>query len=148
MISVEEYLLKPLDYRKQHLNLQEHCFSTISIPKLKKLLAEKLNVDLSSGRVLICHGCNNSKCSNINHVYFGTDYENIVIDGKKFGTFENVHARTIKKYGKEKIKEIKARGDKSKGGKGNKDKKKSNEHKKKISDSIKEWHHKHKIHNT
>jgi hypothetical protein len=142
-MNIEEYMKFSLEKRKLHINLTLPCIlKNGRDTKLnRKQLVHLLNIeDFPSGRILVCHACNNSNCINVNHVYFGTDLENIVLDGKKFNTFKDVWQRTVEKYTSEEISDIHSRGDKSKGGKANKGKLKSEEHRKKISEAIKKWH--------
>jgi hypothetical protein len=82
---------------------------------------------------LLCHACNNAKCSNPRHLYWGTDRENIVLDNPNH---KNVGQRTIEKYGVAGARAKWASGNKSAGGLGNKGKPKSEEHKKKIAEAI------------
>lgn len=89
---------------------------------------------------ILAHACNNPKCSNPNHLYWATDRENIVEDGREFGTHKSPWDRTVEKYGLEEAKKMQARGDKSAGGRGNKGKPKSEEHKRKIAEAIRQKH--------
>lgn len=85
---------------------------------------------------MLCHACGNGKCSEPKHLYWGTDRENIVEDGKKFGTWKTPWERQVDKYGYEEACKRNARGDKSLGGKAGKGKVLSDEHKRKIAESI------------
>lgn len=139
LIDINEYITKSLDERKNHLDLSTPCVETnVKWNKNNKInLASFLKTTLPHGRILVCHACNNPKCGNIYHLYFGTDKENIVIDGLHFGTFLNVWERQKLKYSEKEISDQKRRGDKSKGGKANKNISKSDEHKNKISEGLK-----------
>jgi hypothetical protein len=86
---------------------------------------------------LLCHACGNEKCSEPKHLYWGTDRENIVEDGTKFGTWKNPWERKVEKYGYEEACRLAGTGDRSAGGRGNKGKPKSEEHKRKIAESVK-----------
>ena len=87
-------------------------------------------------RIDLCHACHNDKCSNPKHLYWGTRKENVQ-DAKDNGTFNCAWNNTVSKYGLEKAIELNKRGDKSAGGRAGKGKPKSEEHKKKIAESIK-----------
>lgn len=76
----------------------------------------------------------NVQILNICHLYWGLDRENIVLDNPNF---KCPWDRTVEKYGYEEACRKNARGDKSAGGRGNKGKPKSEEHKKKIAESLK-----------
>ena len=104
------------------------------------MLAVYLDTTIPSGyKVLLCHKCNNPKCSNPYHLYFGTPKEN-VNDSKENGTWTPVWDKMVKKYGYEEACKINGKGNKSAGGKAGKGKQKSEEHKKKISEAIKAKH--------
>lgn len=89
-VDIKEYMKKPLGSRKRHLALEQPCIlgKTANSHRNRKALARKLNVTEPRGRICVCHACNNKYCINVNHVYFGTDRENLVIDGLKFGTLK------------------------------------------------------------
>lgn len=139
MIKITEYILLPKVERQQHIELGQPCVERGgNSTNHKGVLAQYLNTEIPSGRILLCHACGNGKCSEPRHLYWGTDRENIVEDGKKFGTWKNPWERQIEKHGLEEI--SKRRSDKSIGntnGSGNKGKPKSAEHRQKIADSIK-----------
>ena len=100
------------------------------------VLAQYLNTNIPGHKILLAHACNNPHCSNPNHLYWATHYENSVEDGIKYGTWMNLHDRTMSKYGAEQAYKIFASGDKSKGGKALKGIPKSEDHKQKISQSL------------
>lgn len=101
------------------------------------LLAAFLNTEIfESKKVVLCHACHNSKCSNPEHLYWGT-YQDNIQDQKDNGTWKSVWERRIEKYGLEEALRQQAKGDKSLGGKANKGIPKSDEHKKKIAFSLK-----------
>jgi len=78
MEDIYQYILRPKTERQEHLDLDERCIerggtSTYS----KALLAEHTSTTIPSGhRIHVCHACNNGRCSNVRHLYWGTASEN------------------------------------------------------------------------
>ena len=138
MIDIKTYILLPKEERQKHLELNEPCCERGgSSTQHKGVLAEFLGTQIPSGRILCCHACNNGKCSNPKHLYWGTDRENIVEDGETFGTYDTAWDRRVEKYGYEIACKMNSHGNKSAGGKAGKGKVLSEEHKRKISESLK-----------
>ena len=139
MKNINEFIKLPREDRRAHLNLEELCCERGgNSTNHKGVLAQYLDTTIPSGRILLCHACNNSKCSNPRHLYWGTDYDNIIIDGKEFGTHKNPFERRVEKYGLEKARAMNSKvmvGNKN--GSGNKGKPKSEDQKRKISEAIK-----------
>ena len=132
MIVVEEFIKLDRDERRAHLDLLEPCCERGGVSTHHKgILAQYLNTTIPSGRILLCHACNNGKCSNPKHLYWGTDHDNIVIDGKEFGTHISPWERRVEKYGYEKACAMNSRVGNNFGS-GNKGKPKSEDHKAKI----------------
>jgi hypothetical protein len=135
----KNYMNLTKENRQRHLDISSPCEerggnSTI----YRGVLAQYLNTPIPMGRIaVLAHACNNNKCSNPQHLYWATDRENIVEDGKKFGTFKSVWERMVDKHGYEEACRLQANGAQSKAGQGNKGKRKSEEHKRKISESLK-----------
>lgn len=72
----------------------------------KGMMAHILDTTIPEGmNILICHYCGNSKCSNPNHLYFGTPKENVA-DGIRHGTMKSPWENTIIKYGHDKTTEL------------------------------------------
>ena len=135
MINIEEYIKLPLADRQKHLRLSEPCVDRgggCYSPELKGLLAYILDTTIPyKVKVLVCHACNNSKCSNPFHIYWGTYKENhddMMRNGGR--TFWQI---VVDKYGPERAKQFKYSVKGNRGGVGVP---KSDEHKKKISDSV------------
>ena len=91
MIKLEEYIKKPLEERQAHLNLKEDCIERgTTSTTCRGLLAYYLDTTTNTGCkpwVDLCHACNNPKCSNPKHLYWGTRSENmndLVKTGFKF----------------------------------------------------------------
>ena len=100
MIDVSVLIKEPLETRQAHLKLSESCIERGgNSTNHKGVLAQYLGTTIPSGRILCCHACNNSKCSHPLHLYWGTDYENLVLDKKKFGEYKDTFQRTVEKYG-------------------------------------------------
>ena len=140
MIDVTEFITRSREDRRSHLTLNEPCCERGgNSTNHKGVLAQYLDTTIPSGRILLCHACNNNKCSNPTHLYWGTDTDNIIIDGANFGTHKSPWDRMVEKYGYEKACEMNKRkmvGNTN--GSANKGKPKSEEHKKKIAESIKQ----------
>lgn len=138
MLDAKESLKLPKEERQRHMNLSTPCIERGgNSTNHRGVLAEYLNTTIPAGRVILAHGCGNERCSNPLHLYWATDRENIIEDGSKFGTHRNPWEAKVAKYGYDEACRLQSRGDKSAGGKANKGKPKSEEHKKKIADSIK-----------
>lgn len=128
--------------RRAHLNLRKKCIERGGHSTMfRGLLADYLGTEIYiSKKVVLCHGCHNSDCSNPVHMYWGT-YDDNIQDQKDNGTFESVWERSVKKYGLAEAKRRNARNsDKAAAGRGNRGKPKSEEHKRKIAEAIKRKH--------
>ncbi len=151
MIDIFEYIKQPKCSRQKHLNLSEKCIErsndSIHISTMcRGLMGHILNTTIPKGnKIYVCHACNNGKCSNPNHLYWGTAKENHE-DLVALGGYLNAYEKTIKKYGLEKTIEMrdaarkKATEASTKARKGVKLGPMSKDHKAKISESIKMWH--------
>ena len=132
------YLEHSKDERQKHLNLDTPCkerggYSTMFRGLLADFLGTEIFIDK---KIVLCHACHNARCSNPEHLYWGSYRENID-DQIANGTWKSAWERSVEKYGLEEACRRNARGDKSAGGKANKGKPKSEEHRKKIAESIK-----------
>lgn len=138
MIDINQYITQVLEDRQMYIDLTEECIERGGNSTIHKgVLAIFLGTTIPSGyRILLCHKCNNPKCSNPKHLYFGTPKENVT-DSKNNGTWISVWDRMVSKYGYEGACKINSKGNKAAGGKANKGKPKSEEHKKRISDALK-----------
>jgi len=98
MIIVEEWIKESKDVRTSHLRLSESCVERGGNSTVHRgVLAQYLNTNMPS-KVDLCHACNNDKCSNPNHLYWGTRKENIQ-DAKDYGTWKSPWERAVEKYG-------------------------------------------------
>lgn len=132
MIVLTEYITRDRNERRSHLNLSEPCLERGgNSTNHKGVLAQFLNTNIPSGRILLCHACHNGKCSNPKHLYWGTDRDNM-IDAKENGTWKSPWDASVEKYGYEKACQMNSMPGNSHGS-GNKGKPKTEEHKKNIS---------------
>ena len=140
--DMKKYISLPKKERQKHLDLSTPCIERGgNSTNYRGVLAQYLDTVIPMARsAILAHACNNSKCSNPKHLYWATDRENIVEDGEEFGTWKNAWQRTVDKYGYEKACKLQSKGDKSAGGKANKGKPKSEEHKRKIAESVRQRH--------
>lgn len=134
MIVLTEFIKLGRDIRRGHLDLEEPCLERGgNSTNHKGVLAQYLNTDIPSGRILLCHACHNGNCSNPKHLYWGTDKDNM-IDAKENGTFKSPWDRLVDQYGYDeacKMNSRKALGNKN--GSGNKGNVLTEEHKRNIS---------------
>jgi len=132
MINLTEYINRERNERRLHIELSEPCLERGgNSTNHKGVLAQFLNTEIPSGRILLCHACHNGKCSNPKHLYWGTDRDNM-LDAKENGTWKSPWDATVEKYGYEKACEMNSMIGNNHGI-GNKGKPKSEEHKKNIS---------------
>lgn len=136
MQDIFDYIKLPKTDRQQHLKLQDPCIERGGMSSYcKGLMAHILETTIPSGKgIHVCHACHNAKCSNPNHMYWGTAQENR-LDSKENGT-KCIWDNMVAKHGLEKAREMQRHGNKSLGGKANKGKPKSEEHKRKIAEAI------------
>jgi hypothetical protein len=116
--NIENYIKRKINERQSHLILNEKCIEIggYDSREFRGLLAHYLKTSIPTGfKIVLCHACGNNKCSNPNHLYWGTYSENLQ-DSKKHGTFKTPYENTVNKYGKKKASEM-AKNAGSKGGK-------------------------------
>ena len=135
MILVEDWINEAREVRTRHLDLNAPCIERGGNSTVHRgVLAQYLGTNLPN-KVDLCHACHNDKCSNPNHLYWGTRKENVQ-DAKNNGTWKSPWEATVEKYGYEEACKRQAHPG-NKYGSGNKGKPKSEEHKKNISLSLK-----------
>ena len=144
MKIIKEYMLLSRDSRMEHIDLSIDCLERGgNSTNHRGVLAQFLNTEIPMGwSAVLCHRCNNDKCSNPQHLYWGTSYENNCIDGLEFGTWKPGNKYLEEKYGSasavsEHMKKIRTKESCAKGGRAGKDKPKSEEQKIKISEALK-----------
>lgn len=139
-MNEKEYLQLSLEERQKHIDLQSPCLERGGISTNHRgVLAQYLNTNVFSSPVDLCHKCNNGKCSNPQHLYWGTRKENIQ-DAKDNGTWKgNPFENSVAKYGYEEACKRQALNSEKAalGGKAGKGRKLTEEHKKKISETLK-----------
>jgi hypothetical protein len=119
--KIEDYILKDISSRQSHIDLKEKCIEIggFNSTYYKGLLAHclKTTIPTLNKNIQLCHLCGNSKCSNPNHLYWGTRSEN-ENDKKIHGTFKSLRELTIQKHGLEKANKIFKKASSSGGKKG------------------------------
>lgn len=143
MIIIDSaYIRLPREERLSHIDLNDECLERGGISTNHKgVLAQYLNSSIPSGRLLLCHACNNGACSNPKHLYWGTDHDNNVVDGAKYGSWKTPWERLVEKHGLEEAKRLQAvNANGSPGGRANKGVPKSEEHKRKLSEAATRRH--------
>ena len=137
-VLVEEYLSLTVEERQSHLDLDSPCNERGgNSTNHRGVLAQYLNTPIYGKPADLCHACSNNKCSNPKHLYWGTRSEN-VMDGMKNGTVKTPWDYLTEKHNYKKAREIISSNlDPSAGGRGNKGIPKSEEHKRKIRETLK-----------
>ena len=136
MFLIEEYITQSKADRQKHIDLTDPCVERGGPQKgglssyCKGLMAHLLDTTIPSGhKIHVCHACNNEKCSNPKHLYWGTAQENRLDQGHNTSPWD----RMVEKYGYEEACRMNAKGKKGNTfGSGNKGKPLSEEHKRKI----------------
>lgn len=137
MQLIEEYINRPKDERQSHLVLNEPCIERGGNSSyLKGLLAHLHDTTIPDGKKIhVCHACHNAKCSNPNHLYWGTASEN-KMDAMANGA-KTIWQSMVEKYGEEEARRMNSvNGNQSNAGRGNKGKPKSEEHKRKVAEGL------------
>lgn len=76
--EIQVYIDLPKMLRQNHLRLDEACIEIGGNSReARLLLAHFLKTTVPKGmKIHCCHACNNDKCSNTKHLYWGTASEN------------------------------------------------------------------------
>ena len=120
-VNIEEYMKRSREERRSHLRLDEPCIEIGTDSRIcRGLLAHHLGTTVGGYKTHACHACNNPKCSNPNHLYWGTAKDNHR-DQVEAGNWTNPYDRMIEKYGQAKAEELRSEygrlGGKAGGGK-------------------------------
>lgn len=97
--DLNEVILLSKIERQSHLDLKSDCIEIGGSSKeFRGLLAHFLKTTIpSTNKIFLCHACNNGKCSNPKHLYWGTPSENLK-DAIDCGARKNLYELTIDKY--------------------------------------------------
>lgn len=77
MQDIQTYILLSREIRSAHVDILQPCYELGgNSTQFKAALAHKLGTSIPRGRIMLCHACNNGKCANLSHLYWGTDSEN------------------------------------------------------------------------
>jgi len=105
-MDATSYLSQDLSIRQQHLMLDEECIERGGNSSIHRgVLAEYLRGNIYNKPADLCHACNNEKCSNPRHLYWGTRSENVK-DSMKAGTWYNPYQKMVEEHGEEGAKNI------------------------------------------
>jgi hypothetical protein len=106
-VDIEEYMKKDRDERRSHLDLEEPCIEIGGDSRqFRSHLAFHLGTTIPKGmRVHLCHACNNDRCANPKHHYWGSPRDNVV-DQFERGTRIDIWDAMVKKHGSEKASAI------------------------------------------
>jgi hypothetical protein len=106
LIDIQIHMLMSREERQTHIDLTLPCVERgVSASNrhhvCRGILAYFLNTSIPSGRLIFCcHACNNWKCSEPRHLYWGTPADN-TLDQIESGTFDIPAVRSRKKHGEE-----------------------------------------------
>lgn len=98
---IDDYILLPVETRKRHIDMTQSCqeIGGRSSTEFRGLLAHHLKTTIPTAKkVVLCHACNNPKCSNPVHLYWGTYGENLR-DAWAAGAQKSYKQKFVSKYG-------------------------------------------------
>ncbi len=134
---LSDYMELPREVRRQHLDLSKPCVEMGGSSRSSRaLLGMYLNTTcegLGMKTGYLCHACGNEKCSNPEHLYWGSATDNCIDKYEHNPSLGKEIAEINKQNNPNFYNELGSHS-------GNKGKPKSEEHKKAISRSITEWH--------
>ena len=98
-MNLEEYMNKSLEDRRSHLDLSSDCREVGGNSSVfRGILSITLNTTMNYSLAYCCHACNNDKCSNPKHLYWGTPKNN-VMDCREVGRLKSFHQKCVDKFG-------------------------------------------------
>lgn len=105
MKQIEDYIQLSKEERQQHLRLDTPCIERGGNSLTSRgLLAHFLDTSIPKGsKIQLCHACHNGKCSNPEHLYWGTSSENR-LDHIANGGHKDPYDAIRRKYGEEEVK--------------------------------------------
>ena len=106
-IDIKGYMKRERDERRSHLDLDDPCVEIGGDSRqFRSHLAFYLGTTIPSGtKVYLCHACNNGKCANPRHHYWGSPTDNVV-DQWECGNRQSVWEIRVAKHGIEKASEM------------------------------------------
>ncbi len=135
--NLSDYMQLPREARRQHIDLSKPCVEIGGSSRSSRaLLGMFLNTTcegLGMKTGYLCHACGNEKCSNPEHLYWGSSHDNSIDKHEHNPNLGKEIAKAIKQKNPNHYSKMGSHS-------GNKGKPKSEEHKKAISQSIAEWH--------
>lgn len=109
--DIAEHMKLSREQRRVHLDLTTPCvlIGGKDSREYRGLLAHHLGTTIPTGKfkIVLCHACNTSGCSNPHHLYWGTRQDNH-LDAVEAGAWQSIRDRTKRKYGDEKFQEMQA----------------------------------------
>lgn len=86
--------------RRAHLRLDTPCIERGGCSRNHRgNLSQFLNTTIPEGKnICLCHACHNGKCSNPEHLYWGSDKDNLQ-NRIENGNWKSIHQYSVEKYG-------------------------------------------------
>lgn len=132
-VPIEEYMKLPREKRQEHLDLSAACVEWVGNRSdyFRGLLCFYLGTTMPSGmKILLCHACHNARCGNPAHLYLGLALDN-ALDYKASPQYRSGWEISLARHGEEKAL-LWMRKAGAAGGRANKGKPKSKEHREKL----------------
>lgn len=107
--DISDHMKLNREARRAHLDLDTECIliGGKDSREYRGLLAYHLGTTIPTGKfkIVLCHACNTTGCSNPKHLYWGTRQDNHQ-DAVESGAWQSIRERTKRKYGNEKFQEM------------------------------------------
>lgn len=108
--DINDYIKRPRSERRSHLKLDEPCIEIGgNSTQFRGMIAHLLMTTIPKSRKIhACHACHNGKCSNVNHLYWGTHKDNTkdMLDNGRPSFHERTIQKLIRIHGEENYKEV------------------------------------------